>query len=239
MKIKPFERFYYRIRCPSDGFNIIAQCCGFDILIVMGVYQIQRRVVIRFGNISKQRSQANPVVIKINTRTSQRNGYLIYIRHLGRRKIRHVRALGIVSEIGSKTKLLCHLIGSRRRESHIEPIITIAARSNLSAVGCHCPDVVIGKTAYRFSVCIVNSQILSRQTLVFETGAIIHIPFISNIPIVSSIKSQLVFMTFIVFRSILVQVIIRSITIMMNVFGIGAVKNLRIFFHRMVVHRSV
>ena len=52
MKIKPFERFYYRIRCPSDGFNIIAQCCGFDILIVMGVYQIQRRVVIRFGNIS-------------------------------------------------------------------------------------------------------------------------------------------------------------------------------------------
>ena len=239
VEIKSFERLHNRICCPTDGFNIIAQCCGFDILIIVGVNQIQCRVVICLGNISEQGSQAEPVIIEIDTGTSQRNSYLIYIRHLGRCKVRHIRTLGIVSEIGSETKLLRHLISSGCRECHIEPIITITARGNLGAVGCNRPDVIIGKTAYRFSVCIVHSQILSCQTLVFKTSAIIHIPFISNIPIVSSIKSQLIFMAFIVFRSILIQIIIWSITIMMNVFGISTVKNLRIFFYRMVVHRGV
>src|SRR5699024_8201935 len=147
----------------------------------------------------------------------------------------HIRTLGIVGKIGGKAKLFRHFISSGRRESHVQPIVAEMTGSYLRTIGRNCPDMITGKAAYRIAFGIIYRQVLSCQTLVLEACAIIHIPLISDIPIVSSIKSQFVFMSFVIFGSILVQIIIRSISVMMNILRIGTVQHLGIFFYRMVV----
>lgn len=71
MEVEAFERFDHCIRRPADGLDVITQRSGKNLGPVIRINQIERRVIVCFRNVGKQRSQANPVRVIIDPGTSQ------------------------------------------------------------------------------------------------------------------------------------------------------------------------
>ena len=110
---------------------------------------------------------------------------------------------------------------------------------------CCGSDIIIGKTANKVTISISHGRIVSPECLIFHTCPVVQIETFRYIPVVSEIQSYLVFMTFIIFRSILVEIIIISVSSIRT--GCKSRKSripqtyriTSIHRHRLIVHGSV
>ena len=189
MEVEAFERFDHCIRRPADGLDVITQRSGKNLGPVIRINQIERRVIVCFRNVGKQRSQANPVRVIIDPGTSQGNGYFIGIGHCGRCKVRQTGTLCIVSKVGGETELPGQFIGSGGSECHVHPVVIERAGCNPDSFIGYGAQIIICETAYGISFCVIHSRILSFQMLPFQTCTIIYIPLGRNIPVVGGINS--------------------------------------------------
>ena len=198
--------------------------------------QIQRRVIVCLRNVSKERSQANPLVVIIHTTTCQRHSNLVRIGQGSRGKVVETRMLHNISEVARKTKLLCELISQRSCQVIVQPIIIQVRRLNYRTIGSRSAKVVVGKASHIVTSSIAHSSILTIKTLPFKASSIIRIQFVRNVPIVGQVSSQLVFSALIIFRSILVKVIENRVTLVRIKHSHGVAT---IHRHTLVIHRCV
>ena len=115
--------------------------------------------------------------------------------------------LNDVSEIASEAKVIGQLISCCYREIVVQPVVTQVSRSNLSLIWCRSTEIVIGKTAYEFTLCILHCCVFTLQLLPLQTGTIVEIQLVGDIPIVSEVESQLVFASLVILRGILVEIV--------------------------------
>ena len=115
--------------------------------------------------------------------------------------------LNDVSEIASEAKVIGQLISCCYREIVVQPVVTQVSRSNLSLIWCRSTEIVIGKTAYEFTLCILHCCVFTLQLLPLQTGTIVEIQLVGDIPIVSEVESQLVFASLVILRGVLVEIV--------------------------------
>ena len=115
--------------------------------------------------------------------------------------------LNDVSEIASEAEVIGQLISCCYREIVVQPVVTQVCRSNLSLIWCRSTEIVIGKTAYEFTLCILHCCVFTLQLLPLQTSTIVEVQLIGDIPIVSEVESQLVFASLIILRGVLVEII--------------------------------
>ncbi len=115
--------------------------------------------------------------------------------------------LNNVSEIASEAEAIGQLISCCYREIVVQPVVTQVCRSNLSLICCRSTEIVIGETTYEFTIGILHCCVFTLQLLPLQTGTIVEIQLIGDIPIVSEVESQLVFASLIILRGVLVEII--------------------------------
>ena len=116
--------------------------------------------------------------------------------------------LNDVSEIASEPEVIGQLISCCYREIIVQPVVTQVCRSNLSSlIWCRSTEIVIGKTAYEFTLCILHCCVFTLQLLPLQTGTIVEILLIGDIPIVSEVESLLVFASLVILRGVLVEIV--------------------------------
>ena len=115
--------------------------------------------------------------------------------------------LNDVSEIASEAEVIGQLISCSYREIVVQPVVTQVSRSNLSLIWCRSTEIVIGKTAYKFTLCILHCCIFTLQLLPLQTSTIVEGQLIGDIPIVSEVESQLIFASLIILRGVLVEIV--------------------------------
>ena len=115
--------------------------------------------------------------------------------------------LNDVSEIASEAEVIGQLISCCYREIVVQPVVTQVSRSNLSLIWCRSTEIVIGKTAYEFTLCILHCCVFTLQLLPLQTGTIVEIQLVGDIPIVSEVESQLVFASLVILRGVLVEIV--------------------------------
>ena len=93
--------------------------------------------------------------------------------------------------------------------------------------------MIVRETSQYAVIPQIDRCILAVHLLIFEAGTVVDIDFVVDIPIVGKIKGQFIFIPFVIFGSILVEVVVNAIGI--TFFHQSA----RIFFHCMVVHGGI
>ena len=200
MKVETFERRSDHIGSPSQSLDIVSQRSSHNLVhTVYGMLQVQRRVVVGFRNIREQRSQAQPVIVIIDTYPSQRYRNLIGIRRCSRSEVFNTRMLGDISKVSGKPELLCQFVCSCGTQCIVKPIIRDRRRSNLHTARTCRAYIIIGKTADKVTVGIFYRQVFTTQRLIFQTCPVIQIKVICYVPIVGEIYCKFVFVSFIIF----------------------------------------
>ena len=115
--------------------------------------------------------------------------------------------LNDVSEIASEAEVIGQLISCCYREIVVQPVVTQVCRSNHGSICCLSTEMVIGKTAYEFTLCILHCCVFTLQLLPLQTGTIVEIQLVGDIPIVSEVESQLVFASLVILRCVLVEIV--------------------------------
>ena len=122
--------------------------------------------------------------------------------------------LNDVSEIASEAEVIGQLISCCYREIVVQPVVTQICRSNLSSlIWCRSTEIVIGKTAYEFTIGILHCCVFTLQLLPLQTGTIVEIQLVGDIPIVSEVESQLIFASLVILRGILVEIVEIAVTL--------------------------
>ena len=115
--------------------------------------------------------------------------------------------LNDVSEIASEAEVIGQLISCCYREIVVQPVVTQIYWCNLGSICCRSTEMVIGKTAYEFTLCILHCCVFTLQLLPLQTGTIVEIQLVGDIPIVSEVESQLVFASLVILRGVLVEIV--------------------------------
>ena len=116
--------------------------------------------------------------------------------------------LNDVSEIASEAEVIGQLISCCYREIVVQPVVTQVCRSNLSSlIWCRSTEIVIGETTYEFTIGILHCCVFTLQLLPLQTGTIVEIQLVGNIPIVSEVESQLIFASLVILRGILIEIV--------------------------------
>ena len=115
--------------------------------------------------------------------------------------------LNNVSEIASEAEVIGQLISCCYREIVVQPVVTQVCWSNLSLIWCRSTEIVIGKTTYEFTLCILHCCVFTLQLLPLQTGTIVEIQLLGDVPIVGKVESQLVFASLVILRCILVEIV--------------------------------
>ena len=112
-----------------------------------------------------------------------------------------------VSEITSEAEVIGQLISCCYREIVVQPTVTQVCRSNLGSVSSLSTEMVISKTTYKITLRILHCSVFTLQLLPLQTCTIIEVQLLGNVPVVGEVESQLVFASFVILRSILVEIV--------------------------------
>ena len=117
-----------------------------------------------------------------------------------------------VSEVTCETELFCQLICCSCSKSIVQPVIAHRSCSNFcNTVRSCCTKIIICEASYIITICIFYSCILTTQCLIFKTCTVVNIQEICDIPVMSKVKCQFVFISVVILRSIFVQVVIITV----------------------------
>ena len=77
VQLKSLERTHHGICCPSPCLYVVCQRCCHNLLTVL---QVERRVVVGLRDIRYERSEAQPIVVVVDTGTTERNTDFVGVR---------------------------------------------------------------------------------------------------------------------------------------------------------------
>ena len=99
--------------------------------------------------------------------------------------------------------------------------------------------MIVGETTNIFAFCITHSGILAFRVVPFQADTIVGVQLRRDVPVVSGKESQFVFITLVVFRGILVEIIVgcRAVVFLFSQ-GARMIKHGRHFLHGVVIHRG-
>ena len=112
-----------------------------------------------------------------------------------------------VSEIASEAEIVGQLISCCNREIVIQPVVTQIYRSNRGSISCRSTEIVICETTNVIPLRILHCSVFTLQLLPLQTGTIVEIQLVGDIPIVSEVESQLVFASLVILRGVLVEIV--------------------------------
>ena len=115
--------------------------------------------------------------------------------------------LNDVSEIASEAEVIGQLISCCYREIVVQPVVTQIYWCNLGSICCLSTEMVISETTNVIPLRILHCCVFTLQLLPLQTGTIVEIQLVGDIPIVSEVESQLVFASLVILRCILVEIV--------------------------------
>ena len=115
--------------------------------------------------------------------------------------------LNDVSEIAREAEVIGQLISCCYREIVVEPVVTQVCRSNHGSICCLSTEMVINETTNVIPLRILHCCVFTLQLLPLQTGTIVEIELLGDVPIVGEVESQLVFASLVILRGVLVEIV--------------------------------
>ena len=112
-----------------------------------------------------------------------------------------------VSEIAREAEVIGQLIGCCYREIVVQPVVTQVCWCNLSPICCRSTEMVICETTNKITLRILHCCVFTLQLLPLQTGTIVEIQLVGDIPIVGEVESQFVFASLVILRGVLVEIV--------------------------------
>ena len=169
--------------------------------------EVQRGVVVGLADIGEERGEAQPAVVVVDAGASQWHRDLVGVGKRGGSEGLELWMLHEIGEVTGEAKLLGELIGDGSREVVVEPVIINARGADTRAVRGRGTYIKIGEAAYIVAGGVPHCCIASAERLPLQTCTVVEVEHRQDVPVVSSVDSELVFMTHIILRRVLVVVV--------------------------------
>ena len=83
MEVEALEGFEHGVGGPANGLYVVGQGRGFHIMVIVGVDEVERGVVVGLSDVGNERGKAQPLVVVVNACAAQGDADAAGVGHFG------------------------------------------------------------------------------------------------------------------------------------------------------------
>lgn len=169
-----------------------------------------------------------------------RQGYgLVCVQRLNEDGIQRVQPLNVMNRVNNGTGLLYRFVDNNDHRDRIRPVMARVAKDCLHAVNYGYPSVVANGTTCQVTFNVVCHRILSYRALMLRTYTVVRVPFVNSIPIIDDVGDRFIFVSFMVFKDVLIRVVVEDISMVVGVLHVDTMRRLKVFFRHVIVRNDI